>query len=122
MSRFDLFFVVLDDCDEATDMAIADHIVSVHQGTNSAGSGGAAGAGAGAGAGGAAGDGGGAVQPGSRDDIFSAERMQRYIRYAKSLQPMISPEAQQLFVSKYRDLRDGDSQVSSCLLSLSFSL
>ena len=31
MSRFDLFFVVLDEQDERTDQAIAQHIVSVHQ-------------------------------------------------------------------------------------------
>tara|TARA_R110002050_G_scaffold270143_1_gene413112 strand:+ start:336 stop:713 length:378 start_codon:yes stop_codon:yes gene_type:complete len=31
MSRFDLFFVVLDECDETTDMKIARHIVTIHQ-------------------------------------------------------------------------------------------
>jgi DNA replication licensing factor MCM6 len=31
MSRFDLFFVVVDDCDDLADNAIARHIVSVHQ-------------------------------------------------------------------------------------------
>lgn len=31
MSRFDLFFVVLDECDENTDYAIATHIVNFHR-------------------------------------------------------------------------------------------
>ena len=30
MSRFDLFFVVLDECDENTDLKLARHIVNVH--------------------------------------------------------------------------------------------
>jgi DNA replication licensing factor MCM6 len=31
MSRFDLFFVVLDDCDENLDSTLARHIVNLHQ-------------------------------------------------------------------------------------------
>ena len=31
MSRFDLFFVVLDECDESTDLNIAQHIINFHQ-------------------------------------------------------------------------------------------
>ena len=31
MSRFDLFFIVLDECDEDTDLTIAKHIINVHQ-------------------------------------------------------------------------------------------
>jgi len=31
MSRFDLFFVVLDDCDENLDTVLARHIVNLHQ-------------------------------------------------------------------------------------------
>lgn len=31
MSRFDLFFVVVDECDEISDYNIARHIVSLHQ-------------------------------------------------------------------------------------------
>jgi DNA replication licensing factor MCM6 len=31
LSRFDLFFVVLDECDEAIDSHIAHHIVRLHQ-------------------------------------------------------------------------------------------
>ena len=38
MSRFDLFFVVLDEQDEAVDFAIADHIIRVHCNSNEAAS------------------------------------------------------------------------------------
>ncbi len=31
MSRFDIFFVVLDECDDAADYNIAQHIIHVHQ-------------------------------------------------------------------------------------------
>jgi len=31
MSRFDLFFVVLDECDEAHDITVARHVVNLHQ-------------------------------------------------------------------------------------------
>jgi DNA replication licensing factor MCM6 len=31
MSRFDLFFVILDECNEATDRHLAEHIVKIHQ-------------------------------------------------------------------------------------------
>lgn len=36
MSRFDLFFVVLDDCDENLDTTLARHIVNLHQNTDQA--------------------------------------------------------------------------------------
>lgn len=31
MSRFDLFFVIVDKCEESVDFKIADHIVSLHK-------------------------------------------------------------------------------------------
>jgi DNA replication licensing factor MCM6 len=31
MSRFDMFFVVLDECDEASDLHIAQHILACHR-------------------------------------------------------------------------------------------
>ena len=36
MSRFDLFFVVVDECDEVSDYNIARHIVALHQRTDEA--------------------------------------------------------------------------------------
>ncbi|KAF9021689.1 MCM-domain-containing protein [Hymenopellis radicata] len=80
MSRFDLFFVVLDECDEKTDLNIAKHIVNVHQKGNFA-----------------------------IDPEFSTETLQRYIRYARTFNPKLSPEAADVLVEKYRILRQDDA-------------
>lgn len=61
MSRFDLFFVVLDECDPQTDLNIAKHIVNVHRFQNEA------------------------INP-----EFSTETLQRYIRYARTFNPKVS--------------------------------
>ncbi|KAG0364650.1 MCM DNA helicase complex subunit mcm6 [Gamsiella multidivaricata] len=83
MSRFDLFFVVLDECDETTDYQIARHIVNVHRFRDEA------------------------LQP-----QYSTEQVQRYIQYARTFKPKLSPEAMRLLSEKYRDLRQMDSQGS----------
>jgi DNA replication licensing factor MCM6 len=61
MSRFDLFFVVLDDCNEVTDYNIARHIVNVHRLKDEF------------------------IQP-----EFSTEQLQNYIRYARTFKPRVS--------------------------------
>jgi DNA replication licensing factor MCM6 len=80
LSRFDLFFVVLDECGEAADYSVAKHILDVHRGMKKA-----------------------AKAP------FSKEMMQRYIRFAKTLNPVITAEAEKVLVESYRSLRQGDS-------------
>jgi DNA replication licensing factor MCM6 len=80
MSRFDLFFIVLDDCNESVDRHIADHIVKLHMLKDEF------------------------VQP-----EFSTEQLQRYIRFARTFKPMFSAEAKALLVQKYKDLRANDS-------------
>ncbi|KAJ6583774.1 mis5 protein [Mycena sp. CBHHK59/15] len=80
MSRFDLFFVVLDECDEKTDLNIAKHIVNVHRFQNEA------------------------INP-----EFSTETLQRYIRYARTFNPKLTPEAADVLVEKYRILRQDDA-------------
>ncbi|KAJ7070541.1 MCM-domain-containing protein [Mycena amicta] len=80
MSRFDLFFVVLDECDEKTDLNIARHIVNVHRFQNEA------------------------INP-----EFSTEALQRYIRYARTFNPKLSHEAAEILVEKYRILRQDDA-------------
>ncbi|KAI7954689.1 hypothetical protein MJO28_005089 [Puccinia striiformis f. sp. tritici] len=81
MSRFDLFFVVLDDCNEDVDFAIATHIVNVHRLREVA------------------------IKP-----EFSTDALQRYIRYGRTFNPKMTPEAATVLVQKYRDLRQDDSQ------------
>ncbi|EDR12754.1 uncharacterized protein LACBIDRAFT_188723 [Laccaria bicolor S238N-H82] len=83
MSRFDLFFVVLDECDEKTDLNIARHIVNVHR-----------------------------FQDDAINPEFSTETLQRYIRYARTFNPKMSREAADVLVEKYRILRQDDSRNS----------
>ncbi|GBE79886.1 DNA replication licensing factor mcm6 [Sparassis crispa] len=80
MSRFDLFFVVLDECDEKSDLNIAKHIVNVHRFQDEA------------------------IHP-----EFSTEALQRYIRYARTFNPKLTPEAADVLVEKYRILRQDDA-------------
>lgn len=81
MSRFDLFFVVLDECDESVDRHLAEHIVGVHRLRDEA------------------------VQP-----EFSTEQLQRYIRFARTFKPEFTPEAKIMLVEKYKELRADDAQ------------
>ncbi|KAI3616575.1 dna replication licensing factor mcm6 [Moniliophthora roreri] len=80
MSRFDLFFVVLDDCDEKTDENIAKHIVDVHR-----------------------------YQDEAINPTFSTESLQRYIKYARTFNPKLTPDAADVLVEKYRMLRQDDA-------------
>ena len=79
MSRFDLFFMVLDEQDEQADVAIARHIISVHRNQERA------------------------LTP-----HFSTEQLQRYITFARAYKPSIPPETAKVFASHYRKLRESD--------------
>ncbi|CAK7266192.1 MCM DNA helicase complex subunit mcm6 [Sporothrix epigloea] len=81
MSRFDLFFVILDECNESVDRRLAEHIVGIHQLRDEA------------------------VTP-----EFTTEQLQRYIQFARTFQPEFTDEAKQLLVDRYRDLRADDAQ------------
>ncbi|RKP27227.1 MCM2/3/5 family-domain-containing protein [Syncephalis pseudoplumigaleata] len=81
MSRFDLFFVVLDDCNETADYNIARHIVNVHRLRDAA------------------------VQP-----EFSTAQLRRYIRFARTFRPKITDASRQLLWELYRNLRQADAQ------------
>ncbi|KAJ7594179.1 MCM2/3/5 family-domain-containing protein [Mycena floridula] len=80
MSRFDLFFVVLDECDPKTDLNLAKHIINVHR-----------------------------FQDEAINPEFSTESLQRYIRYARTFNPKLTPEAADVLVEKYRILRQDDA-------------
>jgi DNA replication licensing factor MCM6 len=81
MSRFDLFFVILDECNESVDRHLAEHIVGIHQFRDEA------------------------VKP-----EFTTEQLQRYIRLAKTFKPEFNDEARELLVKKYKELRSDDAQ------------
>lgn len=61
MSRFDLFFVVLDECDAKMDLNIAEHIVRVHR-----------------------------FQDAAINPEFSTEALQRYIGFARTFTPKVN--------------------------------
>ncbi len=81
MSRFDLFFVILDECNENVDRHLAEHIVNIHRLRDDA------------------------VTP-----EFTTEQLQRYIRFARTFKPEFTPEARALLVEKYKELRADDAQ------------
>ncbi|KAI2619188.1 MCM-domain-containing protein [Hypoxylon sp. NC1633] len=81
MSRFDLFFVILDECNEAVDRHLAEHIVGLH-----------------------------ALRDSAIEPEFSTECLQRYIRFARTFRPEFSPESKERLVEKYKELRADDAQ------------
>mmetsp|Transcript_23453 Transcript_23453/g.34611 ORF Transcript_23453/g.34611 Transcript_23453/m.34611 type:complete len:967 (-) Transcript_23453:82-2982(-) len=80
LSRFDLFFVVLDDCNEEADRLVAEHILKVHR-----------------------------CEDKAADSPFTKQQMQRYIRFARCLNPKVTEESQKVLVDCYRKLRQGDT-------------
>ncbi|KAK2744196.1 MCM DNA helicase complex subunit mcm6 [Onygenales sp. PD_40] len=81
MSRFDLFFVIRDEPNEAVDRNLAEHIVNVHMNRDDA------------------------VEP-----DLTTEQLQRYIRFARTFRPVFTDEAKTLLVEKYKELRANDAQ------------
>ncbi|CAH3019119.1 unnamed protein product [Porites evermanni] len=80
MSRFDLFFILVDDCNEVTDYAIARRIVDLHSRLGEA-----------------------------VERIYSVDEVQRYITFARQFKPTISKEAQDFIVEQYKHLRERDA-------------
>ncbi len=83
MSRFDLFFVVLDEMENHIDYAIATHIVNIHRNTVA-----------------------------SVKVDFSLDELQTYIRFARTIKPRIGTAASKLFAAKYVGLRDQDASIN----------
>ncbi|CAB9507868.1 Maternal DNA replication licensing factor mcm6 [Seminavis robusta] len=80
LSRFDLFFVVLDDCNPVADNRVARHILNVHR-----------------------------CEEATVTAPFTMEQMRRYIRLARSFHPEMTAESQRVLVECYRKLRQGDT-------------
>ncbi|KAF0987920.1 hypothetical protein HZS_5481 [Henneguya salminicola] len=79
MSRFDLFFVLVDECNEITDNAIARCIVNLHLSSTA-----------------------------HIERPYSMDEIQRYILFARQFKPTISTEAEEYFVQQYKMLRQRD--------------
>ncbi|XP_033505526.1 DNA replication licensing factor MCM6 [Epinephelus lanceolatus] len=85
MSRFDLFFILVDDCNEVTDYAIARRIVDLHSRVAE-----------------------------SVDRLYSLDEIRRYLLFARQFKPKISSESEEFIVEQYKRLRqrDGSGGVS----------
>jgi len=84
MSRFDLFFILVDDCNEVTDYAIARRIIDLHTKLEE-----------------------------SVDRMYSEEEVSRYLQFARMFKPKVEMEAQELLVQQYKHLRQRDSSGSA---------
>ena len=84
LSRFDLVHVMIDEPDEFHDYNLARHIVALHQRRERA-----------------------------INVDYTLQQLQRYIRYARTIRPKLTPEAQREVVDAYVKLRRGDSQPGS---------
>jgi DNA replication licensing factor MCM6 len=76
-SRFDLFFVVLDECNELSDLNLASHIVNLHVNRENAIS----------------------------TELFNSAQIQRFIRFARMIKPEFTREAAQTLKEAYVALR-----------------
>lgn len=79
MSRFDLFFVILDEGDSEIDRKIASHVIRQRRYHEEVGS------------------------------FFTMEQIRYYVSFAKQINPQFTAEAQEQLVDSYRILREGDS-------------
>uniref|UniRef100_A0A8C8IS38 DNA replication licensing factor MCM6 n=1 Tax=Oncorhynchus tshawytscha TaxID=74940 RepID=A0A8C8IS38_ONCTS len=79
MSRFDLFFILVDDCNEVTDYAIARRIVDLHSRIEN-----------------------------SVDRLYSLDEIRRYLLFARQFKPKISGESEEFIVEQYKRLRQRD--------------
>lgn len=79
MSRFDLFFVVRDECNREYDLKIADHVIKVHRG-----------------------------EIGEHEGVFSTDDLKLYLQYCRLQKPQMSREAKEELVKQYKTLRQQD--------------
>ncbi|KAL3836521.1 hypothetical protein ACJMK2_021945 [Sinanodonta woodiana] len=84
MSRFDLFFILVDECNEVTDYAIARRIVDLHSRNEE-----------------------------SVNRCYTVEDIKRYIMFARQFKPKISKESQEYMVEEYKRLRQRDGTGAS---------
>ncbi|XP_046331406.2 zygotic DNA replication licensing factor mcm6-like [Haliotis rufescens] len=79
MSRFDLFFVLVDECNEVVDYAIARRIVDLHSHLEE-----------------------------SVERVYSVEEITRYLMFARQFKPKINKESQEYMIEEYKRLRQRD--------------
>ncbi|XP_046570289.1 LOW QUALITY PROTEIN: zygotic DNA replication licensing factor mcm6-like [Haliotis rubra] len=79
MSRFDLFFVLVDECNEVVDYAIARRIVDLHSHLEE-----------------------------SVERVYTVEEITRYLTFARQFKPKINKESQEYMIEEYKRLRQRD--------------
>lgn len=80
MSRFDLFFILVDDCNEVTDYAIARRIVDLHTRAEE-----------------------------SVERVYEPADIARYISFARLFKPRLTEESMDFLVEQYKHLRQRDT-------------
>ncbi|KAF5282100.1 hypothetical protein FQR65_LT14418 [Abscondita terminalis] len=80
MSRFDLFFILVDECNDVVDYAIAKKIVNLHSNIDD-----------------------------SVEKTYSKEEVLQYIAFARKFKPIINKDASELLVKYYNTLRLRDT-------------
>merc|ERR1719361_1822326 len=80
MSRFDLFFILVDDCNEVTDYAIARRIIDLHTKLEE-----------------------------SVERTYTVAEITRYLNFARMFKPKLSHDSQDLLVQQYKHLRQRDT-------------
>lgn len=80
MSRFDLFFILVDECNEVVDYAIARKIMDLHSNIDE-----------------------------TVEQIYTRDDVLRYITFARQFKPIITDEAALLLVENYGHLRQRDT-------------
>lgn len=80
MSRFDLFFILVDECNELVDYAIARKIVDLHSNIEDA-----------------------------IEAMYTKDEILQYITFARKFKPVINKEARELLIHHYSQLRLRDS-------------
>lgn len=80
MSRFDLFFVLLDECNEVVDYFIAQKIVDMHMEMT------------------------GDLKSGE-ELVYSLDEIRKYIRFSRHFKPKLTEESESLLVETYKQLR-----------------
>lgn len=86
MSRFDLFFILIDECNEVVDYWIAQRIVNFHNNDQ-------------------------AEVNSTR--VYSIPEIQKYITFARLCRPKIGKDAQEVMISEYKKLRQRESSNKS---------
>uniref|UniRef100_A0A0N5B9A1 DNA replication licensing factor MCM6 n=1 Tax=Strongyloides papillosus TaxID=174720 RepID=A0A0N5B9A1_STREA len=81
LSRFDLLFVLIDECNEVVDLAIAKKILSNYRN---------------------------AVSGSEPKTPYTLEEVRSYIHFAKCFNPLLTPEASEALVAEYKILRNDD--------------